>query len=554
MAINRTITGVRKAEVTAENYSYPLLIRQLLHSVLSTDRDQEIVYRDRVRLTYAQWHQRLKRLANALTGLGVAPGETVAMLDWDSHRYLEAYFAVPMMGAVLQTVNVRLTPEEIRYTLDHANAEIVIFHRDFLPLIERLRVVLPKVKAFVLIAEDGAPEVEWSAGEYEQLLGDASPEYDFPEFDENAIATTFYTTGTTGLPKAVSFTHRQLVLHTVTLMGALANLGNTRSFTRNDVYMPLTPMFHVHAWGVPYLAVLLGIKQVYPGRYDPLTILKLGKAEGVSFSHCVPTILQMLLHVEGGAAIEVKDWKLIIGGAALPAALCKAGLDRGFDVCSGYGMSETAPFLTITRWSDALQPSPAEELDIRCRTGLPAPLVELRVVDENMQDVPPDGRSVGEIIVRTPWLTSAYRGDPDASAQLWRGGYLHTQDVATIDAKGYVQVRDRLKDVIKSGGEWISSLRLEDYISRHPGVMEAAVIAISDELWGERPLAVLVPRAGWENKLTLQAISEHLESFVSADLLPRMALPKRVEEVAALDRSSVGKVDKKALRARYAQK
>src|SRR5262244_199313 len=283
-------------ERTTSAYGYPLLVKHLLHTSLAHAPGQEIVYRDLKRYDYRSLRVRIGRLASALALLGVEAGDTVAVMAWDSHRYLECYFAVPMMGAVLQTVNVRLSPEQILYTRNHAAAKGVLAHRDFLPVLEEIKDRIETVKTFVLLADtDHRPTSSLAlTAEYEELLGSGSAEYDFRDFDENTRATTFYTTGTTGLPKGVYFSHRQLVLHTLAVGVTVGTHPGGQSFHRGDVYMPLTPMFHVHAWGFPYLATLYGVKQVYPGRYQPDFILKLFVKEGVTYSHCVPAVLQMV--------------------------------------------------------------------------------------------------------------------------------------------------------------------------------------------------------------------------------------------------------------------
>jgi len=537
---------VRLVERAAAARGDALMIGHLLRTPLATAPRQEIVFRDEFRYTYTGLRERIGRLASALRARGVDEGSTVAVLDWDSHRYLECYFAVPMMGAVLQTVNIRLSPEQVAYTLEHARAEVVLVHRDFMPLFEAMRAQLPRVRVVVPI---GA-----AAGEacgYETMLAQAGADFSFVDFDENAVATTFYTTGTTGLPKAVSFTHRQIVIHTLAVLSALASAELGQSLRQGDVYMPLTPMFHVHAWGVPYVATLLGLKQVYPGRYEPPMLLQLRAREGVTYSHCVPTILQMLLDAAAAAGADLAGWKINIGGSALTAALARRALSRGIDVFAAYGMSETCPYLTATRVTPAVRALGEEaEIEVRCRTGVPAPLVDLRIVDEDMNDVPHDGTAVGEIVVRAPWLTLGYVGDAAASGQLWRGGWLHTGDIATLDGDGYVQIRDRLKDVIKTGGEWLSSLQLEDLIARVPGVAEVAVIGLPDERWGERPVALVVRRADAAGAaLTPEQVREHLAPHVASGEIVRYAVPERIEFVAALARTSVGKIDKKAMRA-----
>lgn len=545
---------IRLVEPAAEAYRYPLLLKQLLHTARATAADREIVYRDKLRYRYRDLDGRLARLANGLAGLGVEAGTTVAVLDWDSHRYLECFFAIPMLGAVLQTVNIRLSPAQVAYTMQHAAAEVALVHRDFLPLLEGIRDQLPRLRTVVLIDDFAGDPARpaWAPIEYEELLAASAPIREFADFDENAIATTFYTTGTTGDPKAVCFSHRQLVLHTLALLGACASPAHGQSFRHGDVYMPMTPMFHVHAWGNPFVATLLGVKQVYPGRYVPAELLALRAREGVTFSHCVPTILQMLLAAAEQSGADLRGWKMCIGGAALSAGLARQALARGIDVYAGYGMSETGPVMTITR----LQVPPgsleeADELAIRCRTGLPIPLMDLRVVDPAMHDLPRDGASAGELVARAPWLTPCYVGNPAASDQLWAGGYLHTQDVAWIDPAGHVQITDRVKDVIKTGGEWLSSLQLENLISLVPGVAEVAVIGVPDERWGERPCALVVPERGADRSALPQAVRSRLAEAAWAGTVPRYAVPERIELVEALDKTSVGKVNKRALRERY---
>jgi fatty-acyl-CoA synthase len=539
----------------SEAYRYPLLIRHLLHTPLATSASHEIVYRDRFRCTYAEFGRRLGRLATGLASHSVEAGTTVAVLDWDSHRYLECFFAIPMMGAVLQTVNVRLTAEQITYTINHAGAEIVLAHRDFLPVLEAVRDRLRTVRKVILIDDGattstGAPS--WVEDEYEALLDRSSADFDFVDFDENAVATTFYTTGTTGEPKAVCFTHRQLVLHTLAVLAACGSAGNGQSFRRGDVYMPLTPMFHVHAWGNPFVATLLGVKQVYPGRYVPEEILALRHREGVTYSHCVPTILRMLLSAADAGGTDLSGWKMCIGGSALPAGLAREALARGIDVYAGYGMSETGPVMTITRLDKPPGKSPeADEIDRRCRTGAPIPLVDLRIVDVDNHPLPHDDRATGEVVVRAPWLTQCYVGNERASEELWSGGYLHTQDVARIDSNGYVQITDRIKDVIKTGGEWLSSIEIEDVMSQHPDVAEVAVIAFRDEKWGERPHVIVVARAGRAESLTAAAVRDWIAKAARAGTLPRYAIPERVTLVDALPKTSVGKLNKRVLREQF---
>src|SRR5713101_393104 len=551
--------SVSLIERTPSAYDYPLLIKHLLYTPLATAPEQEIVYRDISRYTYRTLHQRIGRLASGLAGLGVKPGDTVAVMDWDSHRYLECYFAIPMMGAVLEMINIRLSPEQILYTLNHAGADVILCHTDFLPVLDSIKDRLETAKTFILLSDEGErPQSSVAfAAEYEELLArsaephDESGVYDFPDFDENTRATTFYTTGTTGNPKGVYFSHRQLVLHTLAVLGSLASTPEHQRFHRGDVYMPITPMFHVHAWGAPYVATAMGTKQVYPGRYLPDLLLALIQREKVTFSHCVPTILHMMLSSPASQNIDLSGWKVIIGGSALPKGLAKLAMDKGIDIFGGYGMSETCPIVSLAQLKPNMTELDADtEIEYRTRAGLPAQLVDLRIVDEQMQDVPHDGKTSGEVVVRPPWLTQGYLNDPVNSEELWHGGYLHTKDIGTIDPEGYLLITDRIKDVVKSGGEWISSLTIEDIVSQHPGVSEVAVIALSDVKWGERPLALIVLKQESVNLVTEQHIQAHVRVWADRGTISKWAVPE-VRFVDNLDKTSVGKLDKKVLRQKY---
>jgi fatty-acyl-CoA synthase len=535
---------------TPSAYSYPLLIKQLLHTPLAVAPEQEIVYRDKIRYNYWTLRHRIGQLASGLSALGAKRGDTVAMMDWDSHRYLESYFAVPMMGAVLMTVNVRLAPEQIAYTLNHSGANVLLVNADFLPVLDQIKGQLESVDRFILIDDtDSVPTPPGFSGAYEAMLAAGSPDFVFEDFDENTRATTFYTTGTTGLPKGVYFSHRQLVLLALSVAAALGSAGSQGRVHRDDVYMPLTPMFHVHAWSIPFVATLLGLKQVYPGRYAPDLLLELIGREKVTLSHGVPTIVNMILTHPDAEKTDLTGWKVIVGGSALPQSLAEAALKRGIDIFAGYGMSETGPIMSVSQVKTPLLANPGRALELRTRAGLPLPLVDLRIVDPDMRDVARDGKTTGEIVVRAPWTTQGYFKNPEASEALWAGGYLHTNDIGVIDGDGYLQITDRLKDVIKTGGEWVSSIELEDLITRHPAVGEAAVIGVKDDKWGERPLAIVVLKPGEE--VDVETIRGHVAQFVGAGTISKFAVPERILFVTELEKTSVGKLNKKALRKRY---
>jgi len=536
----------------ASPYAYPLLVKRLLQNPIVDAPDQEIVYRGLRRHTYRDLRDRVARLAGALAALGVRPGDTVAVMDWDSHRYLECFFAVPMMGAVLHTINVRLSAEQILYTIEHAEDDVLLVNAEFLPILEHIRGRLSGLKKIILLSDDEARPATTVPldGEYEALLAAAAPVAEFPDLPEDTRATTFYTTGTTGLPKGVFFSHRQLVLHTLGVLAVLGTATTQGRFHRGDVYMPITPMFHVHAWGIPYVATMLGVKQVYPGKYAPDHLLDLIAREGVTLSHCVPTILHMLLKSPAGERVDLSRWKVLVGGAAMPKALCQAALARGIDAFAGYGMSETCPVLTLAQLDDADLALPAEaQAELRCKTGRALPLVEVRVADEHLSAQPRDGRTTGEIVVRAPWLTQGYLKEEKASERLWHGGWLHTGDVAHRDGRGSLRITDRQKDVIKIGGEWVSSLELEDILAQHPAVAEVAVIGMPDAKWGEKPLALVVAKLG--AALDERALRHHAHAFVEKGVVTRQAVVMEFRLVDAIDKTSVGKVNKVALRQRH---
>ncbi|WP_447649110.1 fatty acid--CoA ligase [Pseudomonas abietaniphila] len=528
-------------------YQYPLLIKRLLMSGSRYEKTREIVYRDQSRYSYLTLNERICRLANVLTEAGVRAGDTVAVMDWDSHRYLECMFAIPMIGAVIHTINVRLSPDQILFTMNHAEDKFVLVNSEFLALYKCFESKLTTVEKTILMTDtaDKSADLPNLVGEYETLLAAASPKYTFEDFDENSVATTFYTTGTTGNPKGVYFTHRQLVLHTMavaTIMGSVEGLLGT-----DKVYMPITPMFHVHAWGVPYAATMLGVKQVYPGRYDPELLVELWRKEKVNFSHCVPTIMQMVLNAKAAKDVDFTGWNIIIGGSSLNRSLYDAAKAKGIQLTAAYGMSETGPLVSVAHLNDELMAgSEDERTTYRIKAGAPGVLVEAAIVDAEGNFLPSDGETQGELVLRAPWLTEGYYREPEKGAELWAGGWLHTGDVATLDSMGGIDIRDRIKDVIKTGGEWVSSLELEDLCSRHPGVREVAVVGIADPQWGERPFALLVAHEG--HVIDAKALKEHLKPFVEQGHINKWAIPSQIALVTEIPKTSVGKLDKKRIR------
>ena len=541
-------------------YDYPLLIKQLLNRAKTVSQDQEIIYADKKRFTYADFFKRINQLANVLANLNLDAGDVIAVMDWDSHRYLESYFAIPMSEYILQTVNIRLSPEKVLYTINHAKPKVLMLNSEFAPLVKDYQFENSSIEHIIWLDDNGATyegvfggNQNRVVGEYEALVEAADDTFDFPDFDENTIATTFYTSGTTGDPKGVFFSHRQLVLHSMAEAATLGMLPDKQGVSYGDVYMPMTPMFHVHAWGFPFTATMVGLKQVYPGRYAPDTLLDLIINEKVSITHCVPTILQMVLKEAQDRGKSFGGLKMIIGGSRLTEGLAKAALAQDIEVYTGYGMSETAPLIGLTEFSiNEPEMTADEDIARRCMSGKPVMMVDAQVWDQESNSVGTGKENTGELVLRAPWLTQSYFKNNDAGTELWENGYMHTQDIAYIGKDGYFKVTDRLKDVIKSGGEWISSLEIETILSLHPAVADVSVIGVPDKKWGERPVALIVLKPSHQDT-TADDILAIAEQAVSKGIIPKYGVPSEVKFVDDLPKTSVGKHDKKVMRDNYAE-
>ena len=539
-------------------YNYPLLIKQLLISPLLSNPDQKITNEKNISYDYKTFNNRVSTLSNSLTHIGVKKGDTIGVMDWDTTRYLECFFAIPMMGAILHTINIRLSDQQILYTINHADDNFLLINEDFLPTLNKIKDGFVRdIK--IIIMEGLKTETKKSNSKsnylyYEKFFETNEPNFVFKDFDENTVATKFYTTGTTGNPKGVSYSHRQLVIHTLGFIVGSSTSNYSHRFHNEDVYMPLTPMFHVHGWGFPYMATLLGVKQIYPSKYEPKKLLELIKNENVTFSHCVPTILQMLLNENKNLNYDLSNLKLIIGGSAMPKNLAIEASQQGINVISAYGMSETCPFLTVASIpSKNKENNDSSLIDLKCKTGKPGPLVDLRVVDENFNDIVRDNKSTGEVVVRAPWLTNKYIKDKEASKKLWEGGYLHTGDVGYLDNTGSLIITDRMKDVIKSGGEWISSLQIESIVSKCKDVDEVAAIGIADKKWGERPVIIVSAKDSVDKKNLSKIIENSIQLQIERGYLSKWAMPDKINFVSEIEKTSVGKINKKFLRKKFNQ-
>jgi fatty-acyl-CoA synthase len=497
-----------------------------------------------VRSTYADFADRTARLAGALRALGVGRSERVGTFAWNSHRHLEVYFAAPLMGAVLHTVNIRLSARDIRYIVNHAEDAVLIVDASCWPTLEPIRRELRSVRHVIVMRDTPDAEIPPGALDYEALLAAATPVQDWPRLDERAAAGLCYTSGTTGAPKGAAYTHRAIFLHA--LASSTVDVFGIRE---SDVILHVVPMFHANAWCVPYAGVLNGATQIFAGPSpQPRDIVEIVHRERVTFVGAVPTVwiaVDAILEQEPGW--DISSIRAIpIGGSAAPRTLLEK-FDAAYaaPMIHAWGMTEMTPLGTVGRLKSAMEALPADErYAIRSRQGYPTVGVDLRIVDDAGREQPWDGRAMGEIQVRGPWVIGSYYDSPESADRFTADGWFRTGDVAVVDPEGYVQITDRTKDLIKSGGEWISSIDVETMIMDHPKVLEAAVIAVPHPRWVERPLACVVPRPGMA--LDPGEILDWLRPR-----LARWALPDEVVLIEAVPKTSVGKFDKKVLRERF---
>jgi len=526
---------------------YPLTIRGLLERGRRFFPNQEIVtrtHRGMHRYTYTDYYRRVNRLAHALRHLGIERGDRVATFAWNTHRHLEAYFAVPTMGAVLHTVNIRLPEEHLIHTINHAEDKVLLVDADLLPSILAVRDRLKTVQAIIVMGEE--PPAQPGLLDYETLLAEQPDQYPWPEdLDEWAPSGICYTSATTGNPKGVMYTHRAIWLHSM-MMGMV----DTAGISMKDTVMPAVPMFHVNTWGLPYASILMGARLVLPGpRPSSEDLARLIQDERVTITAGVPTVWLGVLQVLERQPYDISSLtRIMCGGSSLPRALAEAYRERvGRPVFVHlYGMTEASPLTHMCHLKSHLERlSPEEQQDYRDKQGLLIPGLEMKVVDESGNEVPWDGRTMGEVCLRGPWIAAEYYRD-ERSKDAFRDGWYHSGDIAVVDPEGYLKLVDRAKDVIKSGGEWISSVDLEDAIMGIPGVAEAAVVACPHPKWDERPLACVVLKEEAIGTLTREAILNALRQR-----FPSWWIPDDVVFLSELPKTGTGKFDKKVLRARY---
>jgi len=495
------------------------------------------------RHTYADFAERTTRLAGALRALGLRKGDRVATLAWNSHRHLEIYWAAPLSGYVLHTLNFRLSAQDLTYIVNHAEDAVIFADASMWPVLEAIRDKIPSVRRIVIMRDTPDATVPAGLDEYEALLAAAAPVTGWPRLAETDAAGMCYTSGTTGSPKGVVYTHRAMFLH---CLGEA--LTDSFGISEDDTILHIVPMFHANAWCLPFTGVMVGSTQIFAGpNPQPRDICELVQNESVTFTGAVPTVwiaVKDLCETEGWNIASLRT--IAIGGSAAPKHLQLAFKNQfGVVMSHAWGMTEMTPLGTIARLKSYMKGwAPDAQYDVRARVGYPSVGVDIRIVDDAGAELPWDGTSMGELQVRGPWVVRAYYDNPESASRFTEDGWFRTGDVATIDAEGYVQITDRTKDLIKSGGEWISSVDLENMIMSHPKVLEAAVIAVPHPKWVERPLACVVPKPG--ARLHPSEILDHLRPQVA-----KWALPDAIEIIDAVPKTSVGKFDKKVLRDRY---
>lgn len=531
--------------------NYPLLIKTMLNRASELFPEKEIFSRchdQDFRYNYGKFYERVCRLANILEQLGIKKGDRVGTFAWNTHRHMELYFAIACSGAVLHTLNIRLFAEHLEHIINHAEDKVIFIDEDLVPQIEELRTRIPTVEKFVIMTDQN--EILQTSltpvFHYEKLIQESAPVFVFPDLDEDTPAAIAYTSATTGLPKGVVYSHRSTYLHALTLC-----VPDAIGISERDVILPVVPMFHVFSWGFPFSAALMGAKLVLPGRnLTPRALCTLIEQEKVTLIPGVPTIwINVFQHLESGASYDFSSLRYILnGGAPIAKTLVEAFHKKyGIPILGTYGMTEASPVvLTCPMKSIMDNWDEDQKYGQKAKQGRLLPGLEAKIINDKGSEVRRDGKEMGELLLKGPWIAGAYYKDPERSKETYKDGWYYSNDIVTVDENGYILVQDRGKDLIKSGGEWISSVELENKIMAHPAVVEAAVIAIPDAKWQERPLACVVLKEEAAGKIREEDIIDFLK-----DKVARWWLPDRIIFIGEIPKTSVGKFDKKYMRKQF---
>ncbi|MDY6831681.1 MAG: long-chain-fatty-acid--CoA ligase [Thermodesulfobacteriota bacterium] len=536
--------------------TYQLNVTTIIQHAARSFGQQEIVSRrldgSMFKYTYSQAHERMKRLANGLRSIGVQVGDRVGVLAWNSHENYEIYFGLPGTGAVMLLLNLRLTPQDLAYVIDHSGATYIIVDETLLPIAHAVAPLCKNLKAFVIITLPGKKLADVKTSleniySYEDLIAESAPDFEWPHMDETSAYAACYTTGTTGKPKGVYYSHRNVYLHS-------CSIGINAEISTTDTYCQIVPMFHALGWGLSQAATMVGARLVFPGMYtlDNLEgLCKMIVDEKVNVSAGAPAIFMPLLEYIRGLdkKPDLAGARLLSGASEPPVAMMKGFWDlTGAEIIHAYGATETTPLVTANRIMPWLADKLTEDQkwELKKKQGFTVVGLDIKVVNALDEEVPCDGKTPGEILIRGPWITGRYHNAPETETQFTKDGYWRSGDVGTIDEYGYLKITDRVKDVIKSGGEWISSVDMENEIVSFPAVLEAAVVGIAHPKWEERPLALVVLREGEKERVTADDIRNHL-----AKTFARWQLPDEVLFVDQIPKTSVGKLNKKEIREQY---
>lgn len=534
--------------------NYQLNVTNILRHAAKSFGRQEVVSiqldGSKLRFTYKEVYARVKRLANALTGIGAQVGDRIGVLDWNSHRHLEAYYGIPGIGSVLLLLNIRLSPPDLSYVVNHAETKYILVDETLIPIAEAIAGQCDSVKGYIILTDKELSEIKTSLSpvySYEKLLQAADEDIKWPVMDETSAYGACYTTGTTGRPKGVYYSHRDVYLHAMTI-------GTNAEMNNKDCFYQLVPMFHALGWGMPQAAFLVGTKFVLPGMYNIADLGSLAEplvSEGVTVTAGAPALFMPMLEY-----IRKLDKKPDLTGARFLSGASEPSLSlmndfyelTGAEIVHAYGATETTPLVTINKLKPWLEKelSDAEKWDLKRKQGYPVVGLDVKIVDHEDKELPCDGKSPGEILIRGPWITASYYNSPGSETQFTEDGYWRSGDAGTMDAEGYIKITDRVKDLIKSGGEWISSVDMENETMAHPAVLEAAVTGVAHPKWEERPVVLVVPREEHKNNISRDDIINHL-----AKKFAKWQLPEKVVFVDAIPKTSVGKFDKKVIREQY---